>query len=291
MNIQFVDEPESDLVKRRSLYLDPDSELSSILCKIQDDIELEGFTIDRSRYKYIQGRLCKFNIDLISEPDLNALTRRANSMKKLTLNLSKLKWEFNNRVFALKIGKIQDKELFITVAFIAEALGDIEHDRIREIKDNIINGKSNSRGGNNNVTFSSPLISSSSSNVEFNEEEETDEEVVFIRKPSVPQSSVPIRTKPVNQQVKMMSQPFNSNPPISLMGSNNNNNMSSMNNNMSNMSLMGNNNNNKNTSNNQQQIVNNKQKSNITPIQQPQIQQAKPTVSVTKHMHMFKIRG
>ena len=140
MNIQFVDEPDSDLVKRKSLYLDPESDLSMLLSKVQDAVEQEGFTVDRSRYKYIRGRLCKFNIELINEPDLSTLNRRATSMKKLSLNLSKLKWEFQSRSFALKIGKIQDKDLYITVAFVAEELNEPERERLKNVKDKIVKG-------------------------------------------------------------------------------------------------------------------------------------------------------
>lgn len=220
MNIQFVDEPESDLVKRKSLYIDPESELSVTLSNIQDALELEGFTVDRSRYKYIRGRLCKFNIDLISEPDVNALMRRANSMKKLNLNLSKLKWEFTNRVFTLKIGKIQDKDLFVTVAFIAEVLGDIERDRIKDIKDRIIKGESKPVIQNiipSSVTFSSPLISSSNnfsvSDVTFDEDDDEEEEEIIIPppKPVIKPTPVSVKTKPVTTQAKMVSQPYNPN--------------------------------------------------------------------------------
>lgn len=204
MNIQFVDEPDSDLVKRKSLYIDPESDLSNTLSKIQDTIELEGFTVDRSRYKYIRGKLCKFNIDLISEPDVNALTRRANSMKKLTLNLGKLKWEFNNRVFTLKIGKIQEKELFITVAFLAEVLGDIEKDRIIEIKDSIVKPEK-PIVITPSVSFSSPLTSSSSLSNNYTIEEEDEEELTpppVVLKPIIKQKPTP------TPQPKMMSQPL-----------------------------------------------------------------------------------
>lgn len=280
MNIQFVDEPESDLVKRKSLYIDPESELSVTLSNIQDTIELEGFTVDRSRYKYIRGRLCKFNIDLISEPDVNVLTRRANSMKKLTLNLNKLKWEFTNRVFTLKIGKIQDKELFITVAFIAEVLGDIERDRIRDIKDRIIKGESKPSVHPSvlhpSVTFSSPLISSSSnfsvSDVTFEDEEDDyeDEEEITIPppKPVIKPVSSSVKTKPIaTPQAKMMSQPFNPNQ----------------------------------SSKSQPVTQINQQATHVRPILSrpnttpipttiPQSSQPKP-ISVTKNMNMFKIRG
>lgn len=138
LSIQFVEEPESVLVKRKSLYIDPESDLSNTLSKIQDKIESEGFSVDRSRYKYVLGQLCKFSMELINEPDLATLNRRANSIKKLSLNLSKLKWEFQSRSFVLKIGKIQDKDLYITVAFVAEELGEIERERIKTVKDSIV---------------------------------------------------------------------------------------------------------------------------------------------------------
>ena len=142
MNIQFVEEPDSDLIKRKSLYLDPESDLSLTISKVQDAIESEGFTVDRSRYRYIRGRLCKFHIELVDEPDVSVLNRRANSMKKINLNLAKLKWEFQSRTYTLKIGKVQGKDIYIIVAFLAEELNEIERERIKDVKDRIVKGES-----------------------------------------------------------------------------------------------------------------------------------------------------
>jgi hypothetical protein len=138
MQIEFAEESENELVKRKCLYLDPKSEMSLLLSKIQDLIESEGFTIDRSRYKYVHGQLCKFNIELIDEIDPVLLTKRSNTVKKLSLNIDKLKWEFGSRTFSLKIGKIQEKNLFITVAFLAKELDENERNQIKNIKDSVL---------------------------------------------------------------------------------------------------------------------------------------------------------
>ena len=145
LNIEFADEPETELISRKNLYLSPISDLSILLSNIQDRIEKNGINVDRSTYKYIHGKLCKFSIDLISTPDIPSLIRRSNSIKKLKLIPTKLKWEFSsdNRTFILKIGKVQDHEIFINVAFIDRELTDELKLKIKTWKDDVINGKEN----------------------------------------------------------------------------------------------------------------------------------------------------
>ena len=118
MNIDFVEESENDLVNRKNLYINPDSELSLTLSRVQDALDSSGYPLDRSKYKYVKGKLCKFQIELISSPDLALLTKRTNSLKKLNINIGKMKWDFNDSgsSYFMKIGKIQDKDLHIVVA-------------------------------------------------------------------------------------------------------------------------------------------------------------------------------
>lgn len=138
MNICFVEEPDSDLVKRKSLYIDPESELSLTLSNIQDSIESTGYSVDRSRYKYVKGRLCKFHIELVRDPDINTLRSRSNSLKKLSIDISKLTWEFRGQAYVLKLGKMGDKDLHITVAFLSGDLSEDDRQKIKSSKDTII---------------------------------------------------------------------------------------------------------------------------------------------------------
>jgi hypothetical protein len=143
-NIVFVDEPEQDLLTRKNLFVDPDSELSLVLSRLQDNVEADcGITIDRSRYKYVKGKLCKFNIELLNYPDITTLIKRSASMKKLVLNLAKAKWDFSltGQTYILKIGKIQDKDLFVSVFNAVESVSEEQKNKVRDIKDWIIKGK------------------------------------------------------------------------------------------------------------------------------------------------------
>lgn len=135
MKVKFIEESDEDLITRTDLYIDPESELSVLLTKLQDVIS-ESEDIDRSDYKYVNGKLCKFKIELISDPDLALLSKRKSSVEKLTINLNKIKWELTGNTYNMKIGKIQDKDLYIEVAVFQNEVED--PNTIREIKDFIL---------------------------------------------------------------------------------------------------------------------------------------------------------
>jgi len=139
MIIDFVEEPENELIDRKNLYINSDSELSLTLSRIQDSLDSNGFPVTRSSYKYVKGKLCKFQIELISSPDLALLTKRTNSLKKLNINIAKMKWDFGERgSYFMKIGKIQDKDLHIVVASFHTPPSSEDYEKIKMIRDKAI---------------------------------------------------------------------------------------------------------------------------------------------------------
>lgn len=135
MKIQFVDE---DLVDRVGLYIDPDQPLSSFLTHVQDGIEAEGIRVDR-KFKYVKGKLCKFFIELISENNSELLQKRKKLVETINLNLNKIKWEIKDNTYILHIGKIGDKEIFITVAKFFSELSEDAIETVKEITQKVTN--------------------------------------------------------------------------------------------------------------------------------------------------------
>ncbi len=302
MNINLVQEPESNLKNRKGLYLDPDSELSQIFENIQDAIENEGILIDRSRYKTIDNKLCKFYIELISNFDSGLLLRRSVIIKKLTINLDKLKWEFNvtSKSFILKIGKIIDKELSINIVSVVKDLGATQRDTIKKVKDKIIREYKNIKNNQNNdiniqnLSINSPPKTSFVSFDDSDEEEETKNETKDESEEEESEEELIIDTPPIPQYEEQLLPAY---IPIN-----------SKNNNQNNYNQSNQNNKNKNMMNKMKQSYtynqryntypqnNNIQNNNLqnTPRVQPQytnINQLNVPVIPTKMFGGFKVRG
>lgn len=140
MNIDFVEEPENELLNRKNLFVNPDSELSRTLSRVQDMLDSKGYSIDRSSYKYVKGKLCKFQIELISNPDITILNKRINSLKKLNINITKMKWDWSpdRQLYFMKIGKIQDKDLHVVVCNFHTAPELEDEEKIKELRDRAV---------------------------------------------------------------------------------------------------------------------------------------------------------
>lgn len=142
-NINFIEELESDLSDRTNLYINPESDLSILLEQVQDGLDHSGFSVDRSDYKYIKGKLCKFQIEVISTPNYSLLVKRMNSIKKLSLNLLKMKWDYNENgnIYYMKIGKIQEQDLLINVAKFINIPESNDQNKIKQIREKIMRGE------------------------------------------------------------------------------------------------------------------------------------------------------
>ncbi|MDD4930875.1 MAG: hypothetical protein PHG66_01815 [Candidatus Colwellbacteria bacterium] len=193
MNIDFVEEPENELVSRKNLYINPDSELSLTLSRVQDALDSNGFPLDRSNYKYVKGKLCKFQIELISSPDLALLTKRTNSLKKLNININKMKWDFSEsgRSYFMKIGKIQDKDLHIVVASFESTPTEDDHEKVKDIRDKAI------RNETDDV-------------LDINQVEEDEGEILLPMKllndvNPIPKSEIPQHIKPIRPSIQRIS--------------------------------------------------------------------------------------
>ena len=138
MNIEFAEESETELTDRKGLYLLASSELSQKLLLIQEAIENNGFELELPDYVSINDQWCKFYMELIDEPDVSFLQRRANTVKKISLNITKLKWDFIENTFVLKIGKVQSKELHIVIANLSETPSETTKQKIKEIKNQVL---------------------------------------------------------------------------------------------------------------------------------------------------------
>lgn len=135
MKIQFVEE---DLNDRIGLYIDPEQPLTSYLTHVQDGIEAEGIRVDR-KFKYVKGKLCKFFIELVSEPNSELIQKRKKLVESINLNLQKIKWDIRSTSYILHIGKIGDKEIFITVAKFFNEVSQEEIETIKEITQKVTN--------------------------------------------------------------------------------------------------------------------------------------------------------
>lgn len=142
-NINFIEELETELSDRTNLYINPESDLSILLEKVQDGLDHSGFSVDRSEYKYVKGKLCKFQIEVISTPNYSLLIKRMNSIKKLSLNLLKMKWDYNENgnIYYMKIGKIQDQDLLIHVAKFINIPESNDQNKIKQIREKIMRGE------------------------------------------------------------------------------------------------------------------------------------------------------
>lgn len=222
MNIDFVKEPENELVNRKNLYINPDSEFSLVLSRVQNALDSNGFLVDRSKYKYVKGKLCKFEIELISTPDLAVLNKRTNSLKKLNININKMKWDFNNNgnSYFMKIGKIQDKDLHVVVASFHTSPSSKDYDKIKDIRDRAIKNEleeipedSAEERENEEEEFNEEKEYEKEKFGAEKEEEssEDEEEEILIPVKSLVNlrptaKAVPVFSKPVIQQIPQVSQ-------------------------------------------------------------------------------------
>ena len=129
MKIQFTDE---DLVDRTSLHIEPDTPFTSFLTHIQDGIEAEGIRVDR-KFRYVKGKLCKFSIELITEANSELLQKRKKLVETIQLNLNKIKWEVRDNMYILHIGKIGEKDIYVTVAKFFSEISEEDKQVITEI--------------------------------------------------------------------------------------------------------------------------------------------------------------
>lgn len=231
MNIDFVEEPENELVNRKNLYINPDSELSLTLSRVQDALDSDGYPLDRSKYKYVKGKLCKFQIELISSPDIALLIKRTNSLKKLNININKMKWDFNESggSYFMKIGKIQDKDLHIVVASFHTVPSSDDNEKIRDIRDKAIRNESDDDESSLNlnpveeetkddgeillpmkslsdITISSPIQKSELSSVRVGSSSITASQNTKLVRPSIQRISASVKAsasaQPQPQQIK-----------------------------------------------------------------------------------------
>lgn len=150
MEIHFLETDENneplDFAKIKGFYIDPVSELYEKLSYIQTSIGEEFFIeeikeeSDDSEEELVEES--KFFVELVSEYDPVVLSKRLESITKLSLNIRKIRWDFIDSKFVMKIGKIKNKDIYVIVAtLLDDDITDETKKRIKYIKDCIVNGK------------------------------------------------------------------------------------------------------------------------------------------------------
>lgn len=133
MKIQLVEETNKDVL---GLYVDPESELSKYLNYIQDGIEAEDLRVER-KVKYSSGKLCKYFIELVDNPDTETLNKRKRLVEGIEMKLDKVKWEYRDNSYIFHVGKINQKELYIVVAKFGGELSELEVSVVENVREKI----------------------------------------------------------------------------------------------------------------------------------------------------------
>ena len=136
----FEDDPNLEVSQKMYLYVD--SDLDTELTKFIDIfVNEEEFIINMDEYLEIDDNVYKFYIELIDEINLEVLKKRGQNVSKINVNLKKLKWMFSSDTsLCIKIGKIQNKDIYIHVCEFEDPQSTEMKLKILGIKDKILDG-------------------------------------------------------------------------------------------------------------------------------------------------------